>query len=45
MKAKMPCTLALALLENQTAMAAGTFNSSLAPFSDDSSSFTIQFLD
>jgi hypothetical protein len=33
MKAKMPCTLALALLENQAVMAAGTFNSSLAPFS------------
>ena len=33
MKAKMPCILALALLENQAAMAAGTFNSSLAPFS------------
>ncbi len=32
MKAKMPCILALALLESQAAMAAGTFTSSLAPF-------------
>ncbi len=29
----MPCILALALLESQAAMAAGTINSSLAPFS------------
>ena len=34
MKAKMPCTFSLDLMGSQVAaMAAGTFNSSLAPFS------------
>lgn len=33
MKIKMPCTLALALMDSQTAMEVGLFNSILAPFS------------